>query len=43
MFVFFVFRKNGLTKVVHPLTIYQNTKVHGPTLSGASFAFTSEV
>jgi len=30
-------------KAVHTLKIYQNTKFHGPTLSGASFAFTSEV
>jgi hypothetical protein len=33
MFVFFVF----------PLKIYQYTKLHGPTLTGASFASTSEV
>jgi signal transduction histidine kinase len=38
MFIFFfVFDKNGL-KVVHPLK-----KFHGPTLTGASFASTSEV
>jgi hypothetical protein len=30
-------------KVVHPLKIYQYTKFHGPTLTGASFASTSEV
>jgi hypothetical protein len=27
-----------LLKVVHPLKIYQYTKFHGPTLTGASFA-----
>jgi hypothetical protein len=43
MFVFFVFDKNGLIKDVHPLKIYQHTKFHGPTLTGASFASTSEV
>jgi hypothetical protein len=43
MFVFFVFDKNGLLKVVHPLKIYQYTKFHVPTLTGASFAPTSEV
>jgi hypothetical protein len=44
MFVFFVFDKNGvLLKVVHPLKVYQYTKFHGPTLTGASFASTSEV
>jgi hypothetical protein len=35
MFVFFVSDKNGLLKVVHPLKIYQYTKFHGPTLTGA--------
>jgi hypothetical protein len=29
-------------KVVHPLKIYQNTKFHGPTLTGASFTSTTE-
>jgi hypothetical protein len=43
MFVFFVFDKNGLLKVIHCLKIYQYTKLHGPTLTGASFASTSEV
>jgi hypothetical protein len=38
MFVFFVFDKN-----FHPLKIYQYTKFHGPTLTGAIFASTSEV
>jgi hypothetical protein len=41
VFVFFV--KMVFTKVVHPLKIYQNTKFHGPTLSGASSVLTSEV
>jgi len=36
MFPFFVFRKSGLIKSC-PLKIYQNTKFHGPTLTGASF------
>jgi hypothetical protein len=43
MFVFFVFEKMVLLKVVHPLKIYQYTKFHVPTLTGANFAFTSEV
>jgi hypothetical protein len=44
MFVFFLFlTKMGLLKVVHPFKIYQYTKFHGPTLTGASFASTSEV
>jgi hypothetical protein len=43
MFVFFVFDKTGLLKAVHPLKIYQYTKFHGPTLTGASFASNSEV
>jgi hypothetical protein len=30
-----------LLKVVHALKIYQYTKFHGPTLTGASFASTS--
>jgi hypothetical protein len=37
------FAKKGLLKVVNPLKIYQNTKFHGPALTGASFAFTLEV
>jgi hypothetical protein len=32
-----------LLKVVQPLKIYQKTKFHGPMLTGASFASTSEV
>jgi hypothetical protein len=43
MFVFFVFDKNDLIKVVLPLKIYQYANVHGPTLTGASFVSTSEV
>jgi hypothetical protein len=42
MFVFF-FTKMAELKVVHPLKIYQYTKFHGPTLTGASFASTSDV
>jgi hypothetical protein len=43
MFVFFVLTKMVLLKVVHPLKIYQYTKFHGSTLTGASFASTSDV
>jgi hypothetical protein len=43
MLVFFVFNKNGFIKVIHPLKIYQYTKFHVPTLTGASFVSTSEV
>jgi hypothetical protein len=43
MFVFFVFDKISLITFVHPLKIYQYTKFHGPTLTGASFAYASEV
>jgi hypothetical protein len=32
-----------LSKCVHPLKIHQRTQFHGPTLTGASFAFTSDV
>jgi hypothetical protein len=38
MFVFFVYRKIVLLKVVDTLKIYQDVSCHGPTLSGASFA-----
>jgi hypothetical protein len=40
---FFNFRKCCLIKIVHRFKIYQHTKFHGPTLTGASFASTSEV
>jgi hypothetical protein len=43
IFAFFVFDKNGLVRIVHPLNIYQYTNLHGPTLTDASFASTSEV
>jgi hypothetical protein len=43
MFVFLVLTKMVLLKVFHPLKIYQYTKFHGPTLTGANFASTSEV
>jgi hypothetical protein len=42
MFVLFVFDKNGLIKSCYPLKVYQYTKFHGPTLTGAGFASTSE-
>jgi hypothetical protein len=35
--------KMALLKVVHPLKIYQNTKFHDRTLTGASLASTSKV
>jgi hypothetical protein len=40
---FLFLTKMVLLKVAHPLKIYQYTKFHGPTLTGASFASTSEV
>jgi hypothetical protein len=43
MLVFFVFEKMVKLKVVYPLKIYQCIKFHGPTLTGANFASTSEV
>jgi hypothetical protein len=43
IFVFLFLTKMVLLKVVHPLKIYQYTKFRGPTLTGASFASTSEV
>jgi hypothetical protein len=43
IFVLLFSREVGLLKVVYPLKIYQHTKLHGPTLNGASFASTSEV
>jgi hypothetical protein len=43
MFVFLFLTKIVLLKVVHPLNIYQHTKFHGPTFTGASFSSTSEV
>jgi hypothetical protein len=43
MFVFLFLTKMVELKVVHPLRIYQCTKFHGPTLTGASFASTSDV
>jgi hypothetical protein len=42
MFVFFS-TKMVLLKVARPLKVYQYTKFDGPTLTGASFASTSEV
>jgi hypothetical protein len=43
MLVIFVLAKVILLKVAHPLKIYQKTNFHGPTLSGAGSASTSEV
>jgi hypothetical protein len=42
MFYFF-FHKTVLLKVINPVKIYQHTKFHDPTLTGASFVSTSEV
>jgi hypothetical protein len=40
--VFWFSQNNGLFIVVPPLMTHQDTKLHGPTLTGASFASTSE-
>jgi hypothetical protein len=40
---FSLFAKAVSLKVVHPLKIYQTTKFHDPTLTGASFISTSKV
>jgi hypothetical protein len=40
---FLFLTKMVLLKVVHPLKIYQYTKLHGPKLTGANFESTSEV
>jgi hypothetical protein len=40
---FFFFTKMFSLKVVHPLKICQNTKLHGPMFTGASVASISEV
>jgi hypothetical protein len=40
---FSIFAKVVSLKVVHSLKISQNTKFHGPTLTGASFTSTSKV
>jgi hypothetical protein len=42
-FVFLFLTKMVSLKVVHPLAIYQFSKFHGPTLTGARFASTLEV
>jgi hypothetical protein len=41
MLVFFVFDKNGLVKSCS--SFEDQKKIHGPMLTGASFASTSEV
>jgi hypothetical protein len=41
--IFWFFTKVVSSEVVHPVKIYQHAKFHGPVLTGASFAFTSEV
>jgi hypothetical protein len=43
VFLFFSPTRIVALKVDLPSTIYQHTKLHGPTLTGATFAFTSEV
>jgi hypothetical protein len=40
---FWFFKKIVWLKLVHPLKIYDHTTFHDPTLTGANFAFTSEV
>jgi hypothetical protein len=42
-FIFFIFHKMASLKDIHPLKIYQHTKYYGPTLTGATFAPTSDV
>jgi hypothetical protein len=42
MFVFLFLTKMVLLEFVHPLNIYQYPQFHCPTLTGASFASTSE-
>jgi hypothetical protein len=42
-FIFLVFQKTVKLKVIHPSKICQNTKWHGPMVTGASSAFTSDV
>jgi hypothetical protein len=43
IFVFFVFDKSGLIKSCSSFDDLSVYKFHGPTLTGASFASTSEV
>jgi hypothetical protein len=43
MFVFFYFDKNSLIKSYSSFEDLSVSKFHGPTLTGASFASTSEV
>jgi hypothetical protein len=43
MFPFFVFAKVVSLKDVHPLKIYSSIKLHGPALTGASLASSSQV
>jgi hypothetical protein len=42
MFILLLLSKVVLLKVVPPLKIYQNTKFHGPSFTGASCVFTLE-
>jgi hypothetical protein len=39
----FLYAKVVSFKIVHPLNIYQNTKIVGPKLTGARFTSSSEV
>jgi hypothetical protein len=43
MFVFFVFNKNGFIRSCSSFEDLSEKKIHGPTLTGASFSSTSEV
>jgi hypothetical protein len=36
-FVFLVSNKNVLSKLAHPLKVYQRIKFHGPTLTAVKF------
>jgi hypothetical protein len=40
---FSFFTKTAWLKVVYPLKIYENTKLHGPTLTSTCFSCTSEL
>jgi hypothetical protein len=43
MFFFSFITKMVLSRVVHSLKVYENTKFYGPMLTVASFAFISDV
>jgi hypothetical protein len=43
VFLFLFLTKLGLLKVIHPLKMYQHTKLNGPKVTGESFASIPEV